>query len=186
MKTLMLTLALFALPLSPRNAPAQNTAQPAATPPAAAKPAAATPGVLAPGAVQQLMPPAVFFSGQTAATQLRNSGGMRFPDGKLVLAGMVDTGGYSSALREAYQLYLISEVPVEIGGMRVPAGAYGCGFVSGSFVVMDIGGAELARAPTSHDAGMQRPRPLQVLAGANSNELRLFSGRDYITLRRAK
>jgi len=46
-----------------------------------------------------------------------------------VLAGLVDTSGYSTGVASKYQGYLITEVPLKIGGKRLPAGAYGFGFL---------------------------------------------------------
>lgn len=156
----------------------------AQTPATAAAPA--KPGVLTAADVQQLMPPAVFFAGQSATVQLRNSGGIRFGDNKLALAGLVDTGGYSSSVRDKYQFYLITEVPLDAGGKRIAPGAYGCGFVGGRFLVMDIGGGDLLQTATATDSAMKRPRPFQIMAGTEEGEFRIFSGREFVTLRRVK
>src|ERR1700761_2172001 len=92
----------------------------------------------------KFLPDAVFFRGQSAPIQARNSGGVQFDKDALFLVTLVDTAGYSSSVQEKYQAYLITEVPLDIEGHRLPPGAYGCGFVAGNnFVVMDIGGSEL-------------------------------------------
>lgn len=175
MKTLLaLVLALFALPLTAQ-APQSGEA-------AAAK----TPGILGAASVQQLMPPSVFFSGQSATVQVRNSGGIRFSDGKLALAGLVDTGGYSTSVREKYQFYLITEAPLEADGHHIAPGAYGCGFVGGKFLLMDIGGGDLFQSATKSDAALKRPRPLQVLTGPSDGELKIYVGREFVALKRAK
>jgi hypothetical protein len=147
------------------------------------KPAAAPAGVLSSTEMQRLMPPAVFFRGQTATTQLRNSFGVRFATGGLVLAGLVDTGGYSSAVRNKYQFYLLSDTAFEIAGKKMGPGAYGCGFVQDDFLIMDLGGNELFRGHVSHDASMPRPRPLQIQAGNAPGEFRLYLGRDFVAIR---
>ena len=91
----------------------------------------------------KLLPEKVYFKGQSATTQLRNSGGVKFGDGQFVLATMVDTSGYSSDVSQKYQAYLIAETAVKIEGHDLPAGVYGVGFVAdGKFVVMD----EIGRA----------------------------------------
>jgi hypothetical protein len=46
----------------------------------------------------KFLPASVFFRGQSATTQLRNSGGVKFADGMLVLSTLVDTSGYSRNL----------------------------------------------------------------------------------------
>src|SRR5258708_33687628 len=71
----------------------------------------------------KLFPEKVFFRGQIAPVQARNTGGVRYADGFMVFAGLVDSSGYSTGIREKYQAYLINEVPVEIGGdARKPFG----------------------------------------------------------------
>src|SRR5580700_12052984 len=74
-----------------------------------------------------LFPDKVFFRGKTAASQLRNAGGVKFADGMYFLAALVDNSGYSTAIKEKYQAYILSEVALEIGGTKLPAGAYGIG-----------------------------------------------------------
>src|SRR6202046_5051598 len=92
----------------------------------------------------KLLPPAVYFKGQSATTQLRNSGGVKFADGFFVLATLVDTSGYSSDVAAKYQAYFIAEVPIKVGGESLPAGVYGVGFVSDDkLVVTDVGGHDL-------------------------------------------
>src|SRR6202044_519650 len=77
----------------------------------------------------KLLPDAVFYAGKSANTQLRNSAGIHFPDDHYVLSVLVDTSGYSTAVQEKYQGYLLTEVPLEIGGHPLVPGAYGIGFV---------------------------------------------------------
>ena len=105
---------------------------------------------------------------------------MRFSDGHYVLATLVDTSGYSSNLAAKYQGYLITEVPLVIAAKRIAAGAYGIGFVSGNkFLVTDLGGNDVLTVHAQTDAQMTRPRPLQVLAGADGG-FRLYAGRSYV------
>lgn len=133
-----------------------------------------------------LLPATVFFRGQTAPLQTRNSGGVRFADGSFVLFALVDASGYSSSIREKYQAYLLSEVPLDVDGHRLPPGAYGFGFLANdSFVVMDIGGHDLFTAKASKDATLHRPTPLQVLPGETPTHYKLFSGRTFIPFSRA-
>ena len=160
---------LFSLPLAAQTTPA--------APPA---------GVLPPAAVQQLMPPSVFFSSQTATTQIRNSAGIRFSDGRIALAGLVDTGGYSTGIRERYQFYVLTDAVLELDGKRLTPGSYGAGFVNGQMLVMDLAGNELFHVPITHDAGLTRPRPLQIVAEGSGEGYRLYLGRDYVALHRAR
>src|SRR5579871_1312807 len=61
----------------------------------------------------KLFPDSVFFRGQSAPVQMRNAGGVHFADDVYMLAGMVDNSGYSSGLRQKYQAYLLTEVPLQ-------------------------------------------------------------------------
>ncbi len=111
----------------------------------------------------------MYFRGQTAPLQLRNAGAVRFPDNAVLFASLVDTSGYSTSVRERYQFYLVTEVPLRVGEKSLPAGAYGAGFLEdGTFVVMDIGGHDLLLSRTTRDENMQRPRPLQLVTGGHA------------------
>jgi hypothetical protein len=135
----------------------------------------------------RLVPETVFFRGQTAPTQLRNSGGVHFGDGAYVLAAMVDSSGYSSGIREKYQAYLLAEVALEIGGQNLPPGAYGFGFINGGkFVVMDLGAHDVFQMSSQQDAEIKRPVPMQVVASPSSGVYRLYAGRDYVEFRRSR
>ena len=133
----------------------------------------------------KIFPERVFFRGQAAPAQLRNTGGVHFADDFYVLAGLVDSSGYSTAIREKYQGYLLNEVTLEIGGQTLKPGAYGFGFLNGGkFVVMDLAANDLVQATSQRDAEMKRPVPLQVAASSTAGSYRLYAGRDYIEFRR--
>jgi hypothetical protein len=149
--------------------------------------ASAAPGdtILHAAETAKLLPASVFFAGQSAPVQLRNSGGIKFQDGKLLLAVLVDTSGYSTAVQQKYQSYFITEVSIEIGGHALPAGAYGVGFVQGHFGVMDIGDHDLFTVDATKDAELKRPTPLQFIADNTPNQYRLYQGREYVVISRA-
>jgi hypothetical protein len=132
----------------------------------------------------KILPNSVYFDGQSASTQLRNSAGVRFADGKLVLAVLVDSSGYSGDVHQKYQGYFIAEVPLSIGDHRLPAGAYGMGVVSGQLVVMDIGAHDLFESSAPRDPAMVHPVPLQIMAGTASGTYRLCIGRNCVEFRR--
>ncbi len=134
----------------------------------------------------KIFPERVFFRGQSAPVQFRNSGGVHFADDLFVLVGMVDSSGYSTAIKEKYQAYLLNEVTLEIGGQILQPGAYGLGFLNGGkFVVMDLGANDVLQSASQHDAEMKRPVPLQVVASSTAGGYRLYAGRDYVEFRRA-
>jgi hypothetical protein len=140
--------------------------------------------VLKPADMQKLLPPSVFYRGQVATTQQRNSGGIKFSDGFYVVTSLVDTSGYSTGIAAKYQAYLITEVPIKIGGESLAAGAYGIGFIANDkFVVTDIGAHDVFTVSSSKDSGMQRPTPLQIVADPSAG-FRLYAGRSYVVLTR--
>jgi hypothetical protein len=140
--------------------------------------------VLKPADAQKLLPAAVYYKAQSAPTQLRNSGGVKFADGYYLLATLVDTSGYSSDVAAKYQAYFITEIPIKIGGQSLPAGIYGVGFISGDkFVVTDVGAHDVFTTNSTTDEGLKRPMPLQVVADP-AGGFRLYAGRKYVSLSR--
>jgi len=140
--------------------------------------------VLKPAEMQKLLPATVFYRGQTAPTQLRNSGGIKFADGFYVLATLVDTSGYATDVQAKYQAYFITEVPIKIGAQNLAAGIYGVGFMPGDkFVVTDIGAHDLLTVASGEDAGLKRPMPLQVMADP-AGGFRLYVARRYVSISR--
>jgi hypothetical protein len=134
----------------------------------------------------KLFPDKVFFRGQSAPVQARNSGGVRYRDGFMVLGALVDNSGYSSGVRERYQGYLMTEVPIEIGVQALKPGVYGFGFLDGGkFVVMDIGANDLFRISSTKDADIKRPVPLQFTAGTGG-VYRLYKGREFVEFHRVQ
>jgi hypothetical protein len=135
----------------------------------------------------KIFPEKVFYRGQVGSVQMRNTGGVHFADGFYVLAGLVDTTGYASSLKEKYQGYLLTEVGTEINGQALKPGAYGIGFVAGSkFVVSDLGATTVLEVGGQKDAELKRPVPLQVVEGADGGGHRLYLGREFVTIKRAR
>lgn len=133
-----------------------------------------------------LFPEKVFFRGKVAPTELRNTGGVHFADDLYILAGLVDHSGYSTGIKEKYQAYLLTEVPLEIGGQHVNPGAYGFGFIQGGkFVLMDLGAHDVLEVESHQDAEMKRPVPFQVIGGAAADTYLLYSGRHSVEIKRA-
>jgi hypothetical protein len=179
------TLLLFLVAASISTLPAVSQTAAAQTTPAAQPEA-----VLHPADTAKILPGSVFFRGQSATTQGRNSGGVRFTDGFYMLAALVDNSGYSTGIQEKYQAYFITEVPLDISGHRLAPGAYGAGIIKSAggpqFVIQDIGAHDLFTADAVSDAKFRRPTPLQVLAGDAPGKYRLYFGRNYVEFERAK
>jgi hypothetical protein len=134
----------------------------------------------------KLFPEQVFFRGQTAPVQMRNTGGVHFADGLYVLTGLVDNSGYSTAIRAKYQAYLITEVTIEIGGKTLKPGAYGYGFIDGGkLALLDLGGNDLFQVASQKDAELKRPTPLQILAAPTAGSYRLYNGREFVEFKRS-
>ena len=137
-------------------------------------------------ALEHLIPTSVFFRGQSATVQLRNSAAIRFADGTIMFVAKVDTGGYATSLQEKYQNYLVTEDALQIGGPEgkvLPPGAYGTGFTSDGFLVMDLGGHTIFTTPAKNDRELRRPGPLQITGAGTA--YRLYSGRTYVEVSRA-
>jgi hypothetical protein len=133
----------------------------------------------------KIFPQTVFYRGRVATVQMRNTAGVRFADDLYVLAGLVDVSGYSSSVREKYQAYFLTEVPLDINGKTLKPGAYGIGFVQGSrFIVTDLGSNNVLEAAGARDSDLKTPMPLQVIAGTDAGSHRLYLGRDYVILKR--
>jgi hypothetical protein len=134
-----------------------------------------------------LVPATVFYKGQVAPVQARNAAGLRTSTSKLVLFSLVDTSGYSTAVQQTYQGYLLTEVAVTLGGKHLAPGAYGFGFVAGDqVVVLDLGANELLRSGSTREPGLSRPTPLQILADPKSpSHFRLYAGKSFVTLEAA-
>jgi hypothetical protein len=138
--------------------------------------------VLKPADVQKLLPASVYYKGQSAPSQLRNSGGVKFSDGSYMLVTLVDNSGYASDVAAKYQAYFVTEVAIKIGGQNLPAGVYGVGFIGGDkFVVTDIGAHDVFTVSSSTDADVKRPMPMQVTTDP-AGGFRLYAGRRYVTV----
>jgi len=140
--------------------------------------------ILKPADLTKVLPAAVFYRGQSATTQARNSGGVKFADGYFVMTSLVDTSGYSTGVAAKYQAYFINEVPIKIGGQKLAPGAYGIGFIAGNkFIVTDIGAHDVFAVNSATDSAMKRPMPLQVVADP-VHGFRLYAGRQYVVFER--
>ena len=137
-------------------------------------------GVLGADEIKKIVPAAFFFRGQSAPVQLRNSVGFKAGE-KFVLAGLVDTSGYSSGIREKYQGFLITEVKLDIEGSSLGPGQYGFGFKDGKFLVMDVGSNDVLSVEAHRDEQLQRAVPLKMVSEQGS--FRLYSGKNWVALK---
>jgi hypothetical protein len=128
----------------------------------------------------RVVPNSFYFQGQSAPTQMRNSAAVRM-NGHFVIAGMVDTSGYSAEIRARYQGFFITDSAITVGGESLPTGAYGFGFTNdGKFNILDLGNNQVLSVASTNDKALKRPRPLMMtMDGSN---VRLYAGRDYVVI----
>ena len=129
----------------------------------------------------RVVPTSFYFEGQSAPTQMRNSAAARFGAKRLVIAGLVDTSGYSTEVRAKYQGFFITDSPITIGGTDLGTGAYGFGFSNdGKFNIFDVGGSAVMSVGATKDTALRRPRPLMMVK--EKDGLRLYSERSYVII----
>src|SRR5690242_20798487 len=77
--------------------------------------------------LKQLLPSTVFIDGENVPTQERNAAMVALPNGKVFLASLIDTAGYSSAYQEKYSGVLLSQTGFTLGSKSFEPGAYAFG-----------------------------------------------------------
>jgi hypothetical protein len=138
------------------------------------------PGVLTSADVKTIAPTSYYYAGHAASVQLRNTVGIRTQDGKNILAGMVDTSGYSTAIAQKYQGFFITETKIQIEGTEVEPGEYGFGFMNDRFILTNVGGGDVVNVPAKRDDQMKRPVPVKITE--ENGGYRLYAGRKYVAL----
>ena len=129
----------------------------------------------------RVVPTSFYFEGQSAPTQMRNSAVARFGAKRHVIAGLVDTSGYSTEVRAKYQGFFITDSPITVGGTDLGTGAYGFGFSDdGKFNIFDVGGSAVMSVGATRDTALRRPRPLMMVK--EKDGLRLYSERGYVII----
>jgi len=131
--------------------------------------------------VKKAAPTSYYFAGQSAAVQVRNTGGLKNSAGKAVLAGLVDTSGYSTAIAEKYQGFLITETKLTFDGATLDPGAYGFGFKDGKFTVMNVAATDVFSVASKSDDQVKHPVPLKFEKDAAG--YRLYAGRNYVAFK---
>ena len=139
------------------------------------------PTILAGAELTRVVPTGFYFQGLSAPTQMRNSAAARFGTTRFVIAGLVDTSGYSADVREKYVGFLITDSEITLNGTSLPAGAYGFGFATeGKMTVMDLAGKDLLSVSITNDTALRRPRPLMM--AADPGGVRLYNGKNYVVI----
>jgi len=149
--------------------------------PAIAQTAPTAPAVVAAADLKKVVPDSYFFRGMSATTQLRNSAAIHYPDDFYVIAGLVDTSGYSSDVKAKYNGFFITEKKLRFdGGGLLGPGQYGMGYTAdGKFHILSVDGNELLVADIMVDDKLARPQPLKiVMDGATA---KLYLGKKYVS-----
>ena len=129
----------------------------------------------------RLAPNSFYFKGQSAPTQMRNTAAAKLGAERHVIAGLVDTSGYSADVRAKYEGFLITDSPIKVNGESLPTGAYGFGFSSdGKMRIMDIAGNDVFMVSSTNDKDLRRPRPLMMTSSEQG--VRFYSRRDYVVI----
>lgn len=131
--------------------------------------------------LKRVVPSSFYFAGQSADTQMRNAAAAKIGEKHFIIAGLVDTSGYSTEISGKYEGFLITDSPVKIGDRMLETGAYGFGFAKGGKVnIFDLGSKEILSVSTENDAEMKRPRPLMMSSDAKG--VRLYKGKYYVLI----
>jgi hypothetical protein len=138
--------------------------------------------VLSSDDLKKAVPAEYFFRGQKAPVQVRNAVGFQQADGKMTLAALVDTSGYSTAIQQKYQGMLITETKLNIGGSELKPGEYGFGFsADGKFIVMDVANNDVLNVPSQSDAAVQHAVPLKLIE--DGTEYKLYAGKKWVAIK---
>jgi hypothetical protein len=134
--------------------------------------------VLTADQLKKVAPTSFFFSGQSANVQMRNLAGFKNSAGKLVLAGLVDTSGYSTGIAEKYQGFLITETKLTFEGATLEPGEYGFGFREGKFTVMNVAAADVLSVASQNDDQIKHPVPFKF--EKHEGGFRICAGRKFV------
>lgn len=138
------------------------------------------PEVLIGDELKRIVPTSFYFAGQSAETQIRNSAAAKIGENRFVIAGLVDTSGYSTEIQGIYEGFFITDSPVKIGGKTLNTGAYGFGFAKDKINIFDLSSKQIFSAATIADAELKRPRPLMM--SAEDKGIRLYKGKTYVLI----
>ena len=138
--------------------------------------------ILADSALTRIVPTSFYFAGQSAPTQMRNSAAAKLGKDRFVIAGLVDTSGYSTEISGKYEGFLITDSPVMVGGKPLGTGAYGFGSAkNGAINIFDLSSKLILSVESKNDSEIKRPRPLQM--SSSDNGVRLYKGKSYILIK---
>jgi hypothetical protein len=137
--------------------------------------------VLPEAAINKIVPSSFYFAGQSAETQMRNAAAARIGKERYVIAGLVDTSGYSTEIAGKYEGFFITDSPIRIGNRILGTGAYGFGFAAnGRMNIFDLSSKQILWVAVKNDPDMKRPRPL--IMTMEPKGIRLYKGKNYVLI----
>ena len=145
------------------------------------KQSSSKPGVLTASEVKAIAPATYYYAGHAASVQLRNTVAFRTENGKNVLAGMVDTSGYSTAIAQKYQGFFINEVKLQIEGTELAPGEYGFGFMDDKFIITNVAADDVFSVTAKADDQLKRAAPLKLTEADGG--YRLYAGKKYVVIK---
>lgn len=139
------------------------------------------PKVLTGDELKRIVPAGFYFAGQSAETQMRNAAAAMIGKDRYILAGLVDTSGYSTEISGVYEGFFITDSPIKIGDKELGTGAYGFGFAQeGKVNFFDLSSKQILSVNTTNDAELKRPRPLMMTSEAKG--IRFYKGKNYVLI----
>ncbi len=131
--------------------------------------------------LKKIVPSSFYFAGQSAETQMRNAAAAKLAENRYIIAGLVDTSGYSTEISGKYEGFFITDSKVKFGNKILNTGAYGIGFsADGNVNIFDLGSRQVLSVKTTSDEEMKRPRPLTM--ANDKNGVRLYKGKNYVLI----
>lgn len=136
--------------------------------------------ILSGEALKRIVPTSFYFAGQSAETQMRNAAAAVIGENRYIIAGLVDTSGYSTEISGKYEGFFITDSPIKIGNQMLETGAYGFGFSKEKVNIFDLSSKQILSVATINDVDMKRPRPLMM--ATDKNGVRLYKGKSYVLI----
>lgn len=131
--------------------------------------------------LSRIVPKSFYFAGQSAETQMRNAAAARIGKDRFIIAGLVDTSGYSTEISGKYEGFFITDSRINFGDAVLTTGAYGFGFsADGKVNIFDLSSEKVISAATTNDIEMKRPRPLMMTKDGKG--IRFYKGKVYVTI----
>jgi hypothetical protein len=129
-----------------------------------------------------IVPGSFYLAGLSGPTQRRNSSVAKLGEKRFIVAGLVDTSGYSTEISGVYEGFFITDSPVKFGNKKLKTGAYGFGFAkNGTVNIFDLSAKKILTVKTTKDTDLRRPRPLMMVSDVKG--VRFYKGRDYVLVR---